>query len=113
MVRWILVGFLLCWMVAGFFLFGGVTFLGCSREEAPEERVYPITGKIMEISRGHYLLVVLDHGGIPDLGMPARHNEVFDVGDPAILEGKKVGDILECGLEISPRDRYLVARKSC
>lgn len=90
-------------MVAGFFLIGVSMFLGCAREEAPKEKIYPIVGKIVEVDPGKQW-AVLDHEDIPGLMKAMRMK--FEVEDPAVLEGKKVGDTLRCRLKVTTEGHY-------
>lgn len=99
------------WVIGGFVLLSAAMLLGCSRKEAPKEKVYPIVGKILEVDSAKKW-VVLDHEDIPGLMKAMRMK--FEVEDAAVLDGKKVGDTLRCRLKVTVDGHYhLLSPGSC
>lgn len=90
-------------LVVGCVLFGTLMLAGCSGEDASKEKIYPIVGKIFAIEPAKKW-VVLDHEDIPGLMKAMRM--AFEVEDPAVLEGKKVGDTLRCRLKVTADGHY-------
>lgn len=90
-------------LVVGCFLLGTLMLAGCSREDESKEKIYPIVGTIFAIEPAKKW-VILDHEDIPGLMKAMRMT--FEVEDPAVLEGKKVGDTLRCRLKVTAEGHY-------
>lgn len=99
------------WLV-GLCLMGSMVFsLGCgSREDPPKEKLYPMTGVVVEIDPAKQWVTV-DHDNIPGLMKAMRMK--FVVGEPEILEDIAVGDELICSLKVTADGQYVLVQSPC
>jgi protein SCO1/2 len=90
------------WRVGGLVLLATAAVAACSR--APEARQYEVRGQILGIDRERREVLV-DHadikGFMPAMTMPYR------VNDPALLDGKKPGDLFTATLVVEEVHAYL------
>lgn len=96
-------------LVVGCFL-SVLMFTGCSQKETPPEKLYPVTGVVVEIGPGKEW-VTIDHDDIPGLMKAMRMK--FAVGEPEVLEGVAVGDEIICSLKVTADGQYVLVQSPC